>query len=181
MTAADLPNRSSTLRHSRWHFQVGRAQRDCHAWGGPWEGTAARSRQFFSARTEPIVRDNFDPYVVLGVSPIATQAEIAHAYRDRLRAHHPDTRHTGSSRGADELLQQVLGAYALLRDPTRRADYDEAAARLAAASHYRARTPTGDSTPGGSVEIPVTYRTSSTSTARVTTSPLRAGPVRRHR
>ena len=38
-----------------------------------------------------MVRVNPDPYLVLGVSPTATQAEITHAYRDRLRAHHPDT------------------------------------------------------------------------------------------
>ena len=40
-----------------------------------------------------MVRENPDPYLVLGVSPTATQAEITHAYRTRLRAHHPDTRH----------------------------------------------------------------------------------------
>ena len=39
-----------------------------------------------------MVRVNPDPYLVLGVSPTATQAEITHAYRTRLRAHHPDTR-----------------------------------------------------------------------------------------
>ena len=44
-----------------------------------------------------MVRENPDPYLVLGVSPTATQAEITHAYRTRLRAHHPDTRHTPSS------------------------------------------------------------------------------------
>jgi DnaJ-class molecular chaperone len=49
-----------------------------------------------------------DPYLVLGVSPSATQAEIAHAYRNRLRAHHPDTRHTMSSREGDEHLRHVL-------------------------------------------------------------------------
>jgi hypothetical protein len=43
-----------------------------------------------------MVRVNPDPYLVLGVSPTATQAEITHAYRDRLRAHHPDTRHAPS-------------------------------------------------------------------------------------
>ena len=40
-----------------------------------------------------MVREHPDPYLVLGVSPTATQAEITHAYRTRLRAHHPDTRH----------------------------------------------------------------------------------------
>ena len=44
-----------------------------------------------------MVREHPDPYLVLGVSPTATQAEITHAYRTRLRAHHPDTRHTPSS------------------------------------------------------------------------------------
>jgi len=39
-----------------------------------------------------MARQNPDPYLVLGVSPTATQAQITHAYRTRLRAHHPDTR-----------------------------------------------------------------------------------------
>lgn len=33
-----------------------------------------------------------DPYRVLGLSPSASQAEIASAYRRLLREHHPDTR-----------------------------------------------------------------------------------------
>ena len=41
-----------------------------------------------------MVREHPDPYLVLGVLPTATQAEITHAYRTRLRAHHPDTRPT---------------------------------------------------------------------------------------
>lgn len=63
-----------------------------------------------------------DPYAVLGVSPTATQAEITHAYRRQLRAYHPDVRSPNS--GADERLQRILDAYALLRDLRRRADYD---------------------------------------------------------
>jgi curved DNA-binding protein CbpA len=65
-----------------------------------------------------------DPYAVLGVLPTATQAEITHAYRRHLRDHHPDTRQTAHNSGADERLRQILAAYALLRDPHRRADYD---------------------------------------------------------
>lgn len=67
-----------------------------------------------------------DPYSVLGVSPSATQAEIVHAYRRQLRDHHPDRRVEAANSGADELLQEILGAYALLRDPRRRAAYDRA-------------------------------------------------------
>ena len=38
-----------------------------------------------------MVRVNPDPYLVLGVSPTATQAEITHAYRDP--ATRPSPRH----------------------------------------------------------------------------------------
>jgi DnaJ-class molecular chaperone len=67
-----------------------------------------------------------DPYGVLGVSPSATQPEIVHAYRRKLRDYHPDIRSNARNAGADELLRQILAAYALLRDPARRAAYDRA-------------------------------------------------------
>lgn len=65
-----------------------------------------------------------DPYAVLGVTPAATPAEIAHAFRAKLRALHPDTRNAGSAAGEETQLPQVLAAYALLRDPQRRSAYD---------------------------------------------------------
>ena len=128
-----------------------------------------------------MARQNPDPYLVLGVSPTATQAEITHAYRTRLRAHHPDTRHPPPSQTDDDDLRQVLAAYALLRDPARRADYDRATARATpppASPH--GPTPV-DHRPAGRVEIPITYRTTNTAAADVASPPLRAGPVRRHR
>jgi len=114
-----------------------------------------------------MVRKHPDPYLALGVSPTATQAEITHAYRTRLRACHPDTRHTPPSKTADDDLRQVVAAYAVLRDPARRANYDRAAAALP--SHV------------GAIQIPVTYRTANTASADVASPPLQAGPVRRHR
>lgn len=67
-----------------------------------------------------------DPYAVLGVSRTATPQDIGHAYRALLRAHHPDTRDqpTGAAADAGTELQRVLTAYAILRDPVRRAEYD---------------------------------------------------------
>jgi curved DNA-binding protein CbpA len=128
-----------------------------------------------------MVRENPDPYLVLGVSPTATQAAITHAYRSRLRAQHPDTRQTPSSHTADEHLRQLLAAYALLRDPTRRADYDRATAHTAIPPH----SPTGPTSvhrpPAGPVQIPITYRNTTTPPADTAAPPLRAGPVRRHR
>ena len=129
-----------------------------------------------------MVRENPDPYLVLGVSPTATPAEITHAYRARLRAHHPDTRHTPSLQTADEHLRQLLAAYALLRDPTRRADYDRATAPTATPPPHSPHGPTlVDRPPAGRVQIPITYRSTNATAATVSAPPLRAGPVRWHR
>lgn len=65
-----------------------------------------------------------DPYEVLGVSPTATRAEITHAYRHQMRRQYPDLRVIERSEGADERLLQIVAAYALLRDPRRRSEYD---------------------------------------------------------
>jgi GR25 family glycosyltransferase involved in LPS biosynthesis len=77
---------------------------------------------YFGAET--VMNDNRDPYAVLGVTPTATPAEIAHAFRAKLRALHPDT---SSAAVGDTELRQVLAAYGLLRDPDHRADYDRTA------------------------------------------------------
>ena len=101
-----------------------------------------------------------NPYSVLGVSPTATPAEITHAYRCRLRDHHPDMRCQESNSAADEQLRQVLEAYALLRDPHQRAAYDRA---------HPAHQHTGP------VSIPVTHNH-----PPADQPPLWAGPVRWH-
>jgi curved DNA-binding protein CbpA len=83
-----------------------------------------------------------DLYAVLGLAPSATQAEIRDAYRDLVRRHHPDTRAPQDpSRAAlsDELLQRVLGAYAVLGDSARRASYDERSQHLGVKTAARPR------------------------------------------
>ena len=86
-------------------------------------------------------RNLFDPYAVLGLPPTATPDEIRQAYRSQVRAHHPDTRTTPQSRpSADQQLRRVLTAYALLRDPERRARYDRAAKRSPTAPRAPAET-----------------------------------------
>ena len=129
-----------------------------------------------------MVRVNPDPYLVLGVSPTATQGEITHAYRTRLRAHHPDTRQTPASQTADEHLRQLLAAYALLRDPTRRADYDRATAHTAKPPPHSPTGPTPADRPRTrAIQIPITYRNATTPARDVAAPPLWAGPVRRDR
>lgn len=129
-----------------------------------------------------MARQNPNPYLVLGVSSTATQAEITHAYRARLRAHHPDTRHTPPSHTADDDLRQVLAAYNLLRDPARRADYDRATTLAAAPPTHRQYGPTPVDRPrAGRVQIPITYRSTNPAAPDISMPSLRAGPVRRHR
>lgn len=85
-----------------------------------------------------------DPYRVLGLSPSASPAEITSAYRRLLREHHPDTRtpHRLTDPAADEDLQRILSAYALLRDPDHRARHDRAATdRTAAEPEAEPRRP----------------------------------------
>ncbi|HEU4361985.1 MAG TPA: J domain-containing protein [Mycobacterium sp.] len=102
-----------------------------------------------------------DPYAVLGVAPTATADEITRAYRRQLRTHHPDVR-SEASPGTDDRLREILSAYALLRDPGRRAAYDNRADRVRAHGQpIRVTVSRGES----AGEQP----------------PLRAGPVRWHR
>ena len=85
-----------------------------------------------------------DYYAALRVKPTAGQREISRAYRALMRAHHPDV--DGGATGDRDLqdgeLLQIMQAFAVLRDPARRADYD------------RSRTGTGEQGEGPIV-IPV--------------------------
>lgn len=65
-----------------------------------------------------------DPYAVLGLTRLATDAEIHAAYREAVRRTHPDA---GGSAAAFEAVQD---AYELLRDPARRAAWDAAQPRV---------------------------------------------------
>jgi curved DNA-binding protein CbpA len=68
-----------------------------------------------------------DLYALLGVAPDVDAREVARAYRRRLREVHPDTRGGLSSDRPDPAhadLRALQEAYAVLRDPVRRARYD---------------------------------------------------------
>ena len=67
-----------------------------------------------------------DYYEILGVEPGAGEAEIKTAYRRLARKYHPDV---SKEAGAEEKFKSVNEAYEALRDPAKRAAYDQMRAR----------------------------------------------------
>ena len=68
--------------------------------------------------------DFVDAYTVLGVEPDCPQAELKAAHRRLVRRHHPDVAARHQREAATRRVQQINVAYALVRDPGRRAHYD---------------------------------------------------------
>lgn len=84
--------------------------------------------------------DGLDPYRSLAVGPRASPAEIRTAYLNLARLLHPDLFRNapeGERRLAERRMREVNEAYAMLRDPERRASYD----RSSAATKPRGGTP----------------------------------------
>lgn len=63
-----------------------------------------------------------DYYSTLGVEPTAGEAELKTAYRRLARKYHPDV---SKEPGAEEKFKAVNEAYEVLRDPAKRAQYDQ--------------------------------------------------------
>ena len=86
-----------------------------------------------------------DHYAVLGVSPLATEAQIKAAYRALVKLHHPD------AGGDDQQILALNAAWEVLRDGPRRRRYDAACGPApegswpasGAAAPRRARPPRG--------------------------------------
>src|SRR5262245_65807636 len=64
-----------------------------------------------------------DYYAILGVSASSSQKDITKAYRKLARELHPD-KNPGNA-AAEERFKEVSGAYDVLGDETKRAEYDE--------------------------------------------------------
>src|SRR5215211_6585582 len=65
-----------------------------------------------------------DFYAALGVSKDASAADIKKAYRKLAQQHHPDA--NKGDKASEERFKEVGRAYAVLSDPKKRAEYDEA-------------------------------------------------------
>jgi len=116
-----------------------------------------------------------DLYVLLGVAPDADRREVARAYRRRLREVHPDTRDRLSD-GPDPAhadLRALQEAYAVLRNPARRARYD--------AQRRAAQKPT--EAPATGIAVPVRVRARRPPPAPdwlIRVGPVRSEPPRSH-
>lgn len=127
------------------------------------------------------VTEDIDPYAVLGLTSVATPAEITHAFRVKLRDLHPDTRHRRAGGAGDIQLEQLIAAYHLLHDPERRARYDRNANAATAPRGQQPPDPSPSrdvsANSGVPLTIPVTYRSQPPAASYL----IWAGPVRRHR
>jgi DnaJ-class molecular chaperone len=66
-----------------------------------------------------------DPYEILGVAKTASEAEIKKAFRTLAKKHHPD-KHAGDA-AAQKRFQEISGAYDILGDKDKRAQFDAGA------------------------------------------------------
>lgn len=80
---------------------------------------------FILNQTEAIKpkREQKDYYAILGISKNATTSEITRAYRNLALKWHPDK---NPAKEAESMFKEIGEAYAILKDPDKRARYDAA-------------------------------------------------------
>lgn len=130
------------------------------------------------------MREIPDYYGTLRVPRDATQQQISRAYRALMRSHHPDldagranpgTRTNGPGTGPpppEAELLRIMQAFAVLRDPARRADYD----RQAKAEPSARGTPASDT--ARNIPVRKVHRRSGPAGNAIRISPVRweSGP-----
>ena len=75
-----------------------------------------------------------DYYEVMGIARDATQDEVKRAYRKLARKYHPDV---SEDESAEEKFKEVGEAYEVLKDPEKRAAYDQLGKNWKAGEDFR--------------------------------------------
>ncbi|WP_444910941.1 DnaJ C-terminal domain-containing protein [Microbulbifer sp. TRSA005] len=75
-----------------------------------------------------------DYYKILGLERNADQAEVKRAYRKLARKYHPDV---SSEKDAEERFKEVNEAYEVLKDPEKRAAYDQLGSGFQSGQDFR--------------------------------------------
>ncbi|MGD8956923.1 MAG: DnaJ domain-containing protein, partial [Chromatiaceae bacterium] len=78
--------------------------------------------------------DYKDYYAAMGVARDATQDEIKRAYRKLARKYHPDV---SKERDAERRFKELGEAYEVLKDPEKRAAYDQLGKDWRAGQEFR--------------------------------------------
>ena len=81
-----------------------------------------------------------DYYKIMGIGKEASQDEIKRAYRKLARKYHPDV---SKEKDAEEHFKEVGEAYEVLKDPEKRAAYDQLGANWKAGQSGFQHHPTG--------------------------------------
>lgn len=88
-----------------------------------------------------------DYYATLGVAKTSSQDEIKSAYRKLARKYHPDVSKEKNKKIAEEKFKDVQEAYEVLKDPQKRAAYDQLGSEWKSGQEFR--PPPGWQTHGG--------------------------------
>src|SRR4029453_19261165 len=109
-----------------------------------WLKAGDRPGDFKRSRAAPLANDAADPiwrrmeyrdyYQTLNVARTASADEIKKAYRRLARKYHPDV---SKEKDAEAKFKQVQEAYEVLKDPEKRAAYDQLGANWKAGQEFR--------------------------------------------